>query len=95
VQDEEVCGERAEHDGREQRSSNSPRPRHHDQYGCGELEDARDEPKPPSKGNRWRARPSPASPSISPRRRWRTPAPGWGSGSSGWVCGCSRAPCVY
>ena len=32
VQDEEVCGERAEHDGREQRGSNSPRLRHHDQY---------------------------------------------------------------
>ena len=45
VQDEEVCGERAEHDGREQRGSNSPRLRHHDQYGSGELEDARDVPK--------------------------------------------------
>jgi hypothetical protein len=49
VQDEEVCGERAKHDGRDQRGSNSPRLRHHDQYGSGELEDARDVPQPLSK----------------------------------------------
>jgi hypothetical protein len=51
VQDEEVRGDRPEHDGRKQRGSNTPRPRHYDQYRSGELEDARDVPKPLSKAN--------------------------------------------
>jgi hypothetical protein len=48
VQDDNVGGNRAEHDGGEQRGSGSRRLRHQDQHGSGELEETRDVPEPPS-----------------------------------------------